>query len=203
MMRVKGFEDGFKSATGNSNFTFNEVAVANGDVTGSASATASLIQAHHDMKVVFGWGGDTWQGIMQAGKEAGKTTDNFYAGADDLPDSAINLFANGSNGLLQGGTEFDYSLAGVAWERSVEWALLGQKVPVFGYVAPIFITKDNAADLVAADTDPLNPKYQHFYSEIIFYFSNPVKTGDPFPDESAGTHWPGVTAIPKPGTSPS
>src|SRR5258706_1699584 len=26
MMRVKGFEDGFKSATGNSNFTFNEVA---------------------------------------------------------------------------------------------------------------------------------------------------------------------------------
>lgn len=202
MMRVKGFEDGFKSATGNSSFTFNEVAVANGDVTGSASATASLIQAHHDMKVVFGWGGDTWQGIMQAGKEAGKTIDNFYAGADDLPDSAINLFANGTNGLLQGGTEFDYSLAGVAWERSVEWALLGQKAPVFGYVAPIFITKDNAADLVAADTDPLNPKYQHFYSEIIFYFSNPVKTGDPFPDQSTGTHWPGVTATPKPGTSP-
>ncbi|HEY2598931.1 MAG TPA: sugar ABC transporter substrate-binding protein, partial [Candidatus Dormibacteraeota bacterium] len=123
MQRVKGFEDGFKSASGNSNITFNEVAVPNGDVTGSANATASLIQAHHDLKVMFGWGGDTWQGIMQAGKEAGKTTNNFYAGADDLPDAAINLFAKGSNGLLQGGTEFDYSLAGVAWERSVEWAL--------------------------------------------------------------------------------
>ncbi len=176
--------------------TFFEVATGvGGGVTESASATASLIQAHRDLKVMFGWGGDTWQGITQAAKEAGKNTNNFFVG--------VNQFSNGTNGLLQAGTQFDYSLAGVAWERSVEWALLGAKAPVFGYVNPILIDKDNAAELVAANMDPLNPKYAHFYNEIIFYFSNPVKTGDPFPDATTGTHWPGVTQVPQKGTTPS
>ena len=203
MMRVKGFEEGFNSTIGSTG-TFFEVATGvGGGVTESASATASLIQAHRDLKVMFGWGGDTWQGITQAAKEAGKNTNNFFVGADDIPDAAVNQFSNGTNGLLQAGTQFDYSLAGVAWERSVEWALLGAKAPVFGYVNPILIDKDNAAELVAANMDPLNPKYAHFYNEIIFYFSNPVKTGDPFPDATTGTHWPGVTQVPQKGTTPS
>src|SRR5260370_35875979 len=92
MMRVKGFEDGFNSTIGSTG-TFFEVATGvGGGVTESASATASLIQAHRDLKGMRGWGGDTGQRITHAAKEAGKSSNTLRLGAVQLPGAAVNQY---------------------------------------------------------------------------------------------------------------
>ena len=202
MMRVQGFQDGFKAAAGSSP-QFYEAADDAGDVTTTAAAGASLLQAHSDMNVMFGWGGDTAGGLIQAANEAGKTSSNFFVGADDVSDALVATFANGTNGVLQAGTQFDFALAGVSWERTVEWSLLGATgIPPFGYVGPVLITKTNAADLVSANVHPLDPKNAHYYSDLMLYFPNAVKTGDPFPAASGGSVWTGASTVPQAGVTP-
>ena len=200
MMRVQGFKDGFTSVVGGSP-TFSEAADDTGSTTTTAAAAASLLQAHSDINVLFGWGGDTAGGLIQAATEAGKTPATFFVGADYVSDALVGTFATGKNGVLQAGTQFDFALAGVTWERTVEWSLLGQPIPPFGYVRPVLITPQNAADLVSANVHPFDPANAHYYGELTLFFKDAVKTGAPFPPEAGGFPWAGASTTPAAGTT--
>jgi ABC-type sugar transport system substrate-binding protein len=186
--------DGFRSVAG-AGPKFWDAGVTQ-QAQDAASVTANLLQAHPNISVVFTWGADTSVGALQAAREAGRTDPKkFFIGSIDVTDEQIGQIATGTT-VMQGAATFPLRFSAVAMERGIERAMLGQYVPPTGYVKPFVITKDNALEYLRASNHQLIPENQHYFDELMVYFDAPVKTGDPFPDESTGYVWDGARTAP-------
>jgi ABC-type sugar transport system substrate-binding protein len=182
--RTHCFEQKFKQLVGKP-VKIWEAADNVGGVTDSAAATASLLQAHPAINVMFGWGADTSVGIPQAVKEAGHTDPSkFFVGAMDLYAPSLADMAT-KKSVLQGGTVFDYDYAGTSWNWAIENALLGRKVPPTAVAMPIQVTPANAAFVANADKQVGSGVNPAFFAQAMVYCNKAVKYGDPFPPASA------------------
>lgn len=193
--RTNCFEQEFKKLVGKP-VTFYTAADDKGGVQDSASATASLLQAHPGIDVMFGWGADTSVGIPQAVKEAGHTDPSkFFVGAMDLYAPSLADMATGKS-VLQGGTVFDYDYAGESWNWAIENALLGNKVPPTAVALPIKVTPKNAAFVATADKHVGSGVNGAFFSQAMVYCNVATKYGDKFPPASACKPFPAYYRAP-------
>jgi ABC-type sugar transport system substrate-binding protein len=182
-LRTSCFESTFKQLVGKP-VKFWTAQDLVGGVQDSASATASLLEAHPNIDVMFGWGSDTSVGITQAVKEAGHTDPTkFFVGAMDLYAPSLADLATGKS-VLQGGTVFDYDYAGESWNWAIENALLGKKVPPTAVAMPIVVTPKNAAFVEKADKLVASGKEQSFFAQAMVYCNVATKYGDKFPPAS-------------------
>jgi ABC-type sugar transport system substrate-binding protein len=184
MTRTQCFQQTFQSLVGKP-VQFFSAGDEMGGVSDSAKATASLLQAHPGINVMFGWGGDTSVGIPTAVREAGHTDPHkFFVGAMDLYAPSIAALATGKS-VLQGGTVFDYDYAGVSWNYAIEQAMLGNSVPPTAVAEPVVLTSANAAQLAKNDANVISDPNQAFFGQAMQYCNVPRVSGDPFPPASA------------------
>lgn len=197
-LRTKGFVDGFHSVVPGAQVF--DAGSGNGAVDGAA-AGSSLLQAHPDITVLFAWGADVPLGAIQASTEAGKTDPTkFSVWGIDVSDAQIADIIGGKS-ILQGGGTVPFRFCAPAWERAVEWWLLGQSVPPAASCIPFVVTKDNGNAYLRASVNQFLPDNAPFFDQSMVYFKDPVKTGDPFPVASTGFAWKGATTVPKAGVT--
>jgi ABC-type sugar transport system substrate-binding protein len=147
----------------------------------AASATASLIQAHPDLNMIFAPFVSAALGAERAATEADKTdTDNFYIASVDGSVDMLKLIKQGS--VLQSSSSTLFRYDAVIVEMDMERLLLGEKVPPFRLQIPKIVTKENVDELLAILDDPFNPKNEYIYSEITTYLDTPWEPGVALPD---------------------
>jgi ABC-type sugar transport system substrate-binding protein len=183
LTRTSCFQKTFQSLVGRP-VKFWTAADNMGGVSDSAAATASLLQAHPNINVMFGWGSDTSVGIPTAVKEAGHTDPHkFFVGAMDLYAPSIAALATGKT-VLQGGTVFDYDYAGVSWNYAIEQAMLGKKIPPTAVAEPVVLTSANAGQLATNDANVISNPNQAFFGQAMQYCDVARTSIDPFPAAS-------------------
>jgi ABC-type sugar transport system substrate-binding protein len=183
IMRTECFQKTFVALVGKP-VQFFTAADAVGGVQDSAADTATLLEAHPKIDVMFGWGSDTSVGITTAVNEAGhKDPSKFFVGAMDLYAPSLADLAT-KKSVLQGGTVFDYDYAGASWDWAIENALEGKTVPPTAVALPIQVTPKNAAFVESADKHVGSGVEQSFFSKAMVYCSVTRTYGQPFPPAS-------------------
>lgn len=192
--RTTGFVDGFKSVVGDGAQIFD--AGSGNTASDGAAAAGSLLQAHPDISVLFVWGADAPTGAIQAAAEAGKTDPKtFSVWTVEVSDAQINEIVAGTS-VLQGGAPVPFRFCAIAWERSVEWRLLGKDIPPTGSCLPFGITRENGPEYLRASNNQFLPEWNKYFDTSMIYFKTPVKTGDPFPKPADGFNWKGANTTP-------
>jgi ribose transport system substrate-binding protein len=179
LQRSKGFEKGLKeSYPGVKIYTAGDTGA---DTPSGAKAGANLLQAHRDVRVLFGYNDPTGLGAFQAATEKGyKSPDDFFVASDDGTEEVIQKIQSGTIYQATGSFFFRYSFP--ALERDIERVLLGQKVPPTAIITTNVVTKDTAADALAQLADPFSSANSKSWCTAIGYSNTAMKTGDPLPD---------------------
>ena len=174
-LRTAGFNAGFKSIVPDAKIYDAGSAQ---DASAGANAASSLIQAHPDMSVLFAWGADVPLGALQAANEAGKTDNKkFSVWAMDVSDAQIADIIGGKT-LLQGGGVVPFRFCAPVWERTIEWDLLGQKVPPTALLHPLRRHGENGNAYLRASSNQLLPDNSKFLDQSMVDSSSsrPVTT---------------------------
>jgi ribose transport system substrate-binding protein len=182
LARSHGFEDGLKSVI--PAIKIYEAAANKGDDADGARAGANLLQAHPDIKIFFGWNEPVALGMLTAATEAGrKDPKSFYIGAPDASPTAFQKILDGTP--MQAVAAPNFSFTTTLWLYLTERAMMGQKIPHTGLIGVLMVNKDNAKDQIAAQTNPLDPKYSDLlFGGLKLYWQDTTSndnlpTGDP------------------------
>jgi ABC-type sugar transport system substrate-binding protein len=180
--RTEGFKAAIRKYAPKSKI-WNDAAIDRNDVNKAAAAIANLLSAHPDLHVIDCYNDTTAVPAVEVLRERGKTDPKQYyvAGVDGEP-RVLQLIASGKS-PLQSTADFLFNFSAVQYERDIEAALCGKKIPPTRMMTPKLATVANAkqalklADISAA----LDPKNAGVYKEIMHYFNTPVVTGGPVP----------------------
>jgi ABC-type sugar transport system substrate-binding protein len=177
--RTTGFEDGLDD-------TIPGIKIWEaGDDTGTqetgAAAVSSLLQTHPDIRVMFAWTGDGALGMMQAAAEAGKTdASEVWITAPDAAATLIEKVEQGTPIQTVISVGFPFSVS--AGEDLLEQAMEGKKIPPTGLIRPTLVTQANAAEELAAEENPRDPKYVGRIENQLVLVDTPVVFNGPLPD---------------------
>lgn len=160
----------------------NIVATASGGYANPAEAektALTLIQAHPNLKMIFGdWDASTL-GAAQAAKETGKTDPNqfFIAGTDGTA-AQLDLMAKPDNVIgATGALLFRYD-AGINVNNMLH-ILMGDKVPPTRVLVPRLLTPAGLARFTALVSNPFSVKNAAVYKTITLYYKIPETSARP------------------------
>lgn len=128
-----------------------------GSDTSTASAAsalgANLLQAHPEIKVLYGWVADDAVGLMQAAKAAGNADPkSFLVASAEGNDQIYQLIS--SNSILQYGSSLGYPFGAIAGANLLEKAMQGQTIPKTAIMRPTLVTPENVALVQKEEADP-------------------------------------------------
>jgi ABC-type sugar transport system substrate-binding protein len=143
--------------------------------TVAAGLGANLLQAHPDIRVLFGWTADDGVGLLQAAKEAGNSDpDKFLVATDEGNDQVYQLV--GSKSLLQLAASLGYPFGAIAGEIQLEKALRGEKIPPTAVMRPTLVTPDNVTKVQEQEAHPFD--YPDRISSQLAFVGGPLKFGE-------------------------
>lgn len=125
-----------------------------------SSALAALLQAHPDIKMLFGATELFSVGMVQAAKERGITDPHklHISAPDGTPGACFDQIKKGTPFQMCGTVSFPQASA--IWMRMTELKLKGVTIPKTGVVNPTAVTSANVDRVLAEQADPLNLKYR-------------------------------------------
>jgi ribose transport system substrate-binding protein len=193
LQRSKGFEAGLKEAYPDVTvYTAGDTAA---DTPEGAKVGANLLQAHSDIRVLFGYNDPTGLGLFQAATEKGyDSPDDFYVSSVDGTDQVIQKIGDGT--IYQSTASFFFRYSFPAMERDIERYLLGQDVPPTAIITANLVTAENADAVLAQLSDPFSSENAKVWCDAVGYSDTAMATGDdvPPPDQDGCR----AAEIPKP-----
>jgi ribose transport system substrate-binding protein len=136
--RFKGFERCLKEKAPNMKIVAREDEQGKIDMT--VNKTEALLQAHPNLKGIFGVSAECVPGAAAALKQQGKSGQIVLAGFDDLPDTLAAIKSGAANFCIAQRT---YKMGWLAVEKLIE-ATEGKPLPKEIDTGVLIITKDNA-----------------------------------------------------------
>ena len=177
--RSKGFEAGLKESY--PDVTIYTASDTSADTPTGAKTGANLLQAHDDIRVLFGYNDPTGLGLYQAATEKGyDSPDDFYVTSVDGTDQVIQKIADGT--IYQSTSSFFFRYSFPAMERDVERYLLGQDIPPTAIITPNIITQENASEALDALSDPFSDANAKVWCDALGYSDTAMATGDDVPE---------------------
>ncbi|MDX6563265.1 MAG: ribose transport system substrate-binding protein [Gaiellales bacterium] len=143
-----------------------------------ASATASMLQAHPEIKVIYSAGDDPGLGALTAATEAGKTDPGqFFIASSDGTAATFEKLAAGT--LIQAGWTFLFPFSAVQLQRDIEKFLRGGKVRPTRIMSGQLVTKANLAKVQKLQSNPLSPSSAFMFKKGMRYSDYRLKTNEP------------------------
>jgi ABC-type sugar transport system substrate-binding protein len=174
IVRSQGLKDGVRKYCPQAQLVGEVEAIT---VDKGADASANMLQAHPNMKVILAFGDDPGIGAYAAAMEAGRTNpDEFLVGSADGTRLGMDKVALG--GIYQCCATFFFSFSATQAVRDMAKCLSGQPIPPTRIMGSKLVTKQSVAEYQRIAAHPRAPEYQRFYSDVsvMRYSDVPLKT---------------------------
>jgi ribose transport system substrate-binding protein len=142
-----------------------------------ASAAASMLQAHSDIKVIYAAGDDPGLGAFTAATEAGHSDPkDFLVASSDGTDASFEQIQKGT--IYQANWTFLFPFSAVQIERDIEKYLRGQAVKPTRIMSGQLVTKANLAKIQKLQANPLAPANKWVFAQKMRYSNYRLKTNE-------------------------